>query len=80
MLEIVKTTTFTGTSKVGEATAKTFTATINTANPEELSFNHYIVNNPLYKANRAAITAEQVAFEDSVYTFQDQLIAEKAAQ
>lgn len=79
MLEIVKTTTFSGTAKIGEAAAKMFGATINTANPEDMSFNHYVVNYELYKSNRAAIGAEQIIFEDAAYAFQDALIAEKAA-
>ena len=80
MLDITKTITFTGTSKIGEATVKIFTATINTANPEEMPFNHYVVDYVLYKANRAVISAEQLEFEDAAYAFQDQLIAEKEAQ
>lgn len=80
MLEIIKETKFRGTSKVGDSAAKMFEATINTANPEDMKFNHYIVNYELYKSNRSAIGAEQLAFEDAAYAFQDQLIAEKAAQ
>lgn len=80
MLEIIKETKFRGTAKVGDAAAKMFEATINTANPEDMKFNHYIVNYELYKSNRSVIGAEQLAFEDAAYAFQDQLIAEKAAQ
>lgn len=80
MLEIIKTTTFTGTSKIGEAPAKVFSATINTANPEEMSFNHYVVSYALYKQNRSAIGAEQLQFEDAAYAFQDQLITEQATK
>ena len=80
MLEINKETKFKGTSKVGEATAKVFEATINTANPESMTFNNYIVSYDLYKNNRTAITTEQTQFEDAAYAFQDQLIAEKAAK
>lgn len=80
MLEIVKETKFRGVSKIGDTAAKMFEATINTVSPETMSFNHYVVNYELYKANRAAIGAEQLAFEDTAYDFQDQLIAEKAAQ
>lgn len=79
MLEVIKETKFRGTSKIGEAAAKMFEATINTANPADMKFNHYIVNYELYKSNRAVIGAEQLAFEDQAYSFQDQLIAEKAA-
>jgi hypothetical protein len=78
MLEVIKETKFRGTSKVGDAAAKMFEATINTANPGDMKFNHYIVNYELYKSNRAAIGAEQLQFEDAAYTFQDQLIAEQA--
>ena len=78
MLEIVKTTTFTGTSKVGDVVVKIFSATINTVKPEDMSFNHYVVNYELYKSNRAVITEEQSSFEDVAYLFQEQLIAEKA--
>lgn len=80
MLEIIKETKFRGTAKVGDSAAKMFEATINTANPENMSFNHYIVNYELYKSNRSAIGAEQLAFEDAAYLFQDQLIAEQVAQ
>jgi len=80
MLEIIKETTFKGMSKVGDATAKMFEARINTANPETIAFNHYVINYELYKANRAAIGVEQSTFEDTAYAFQDQLIAEQAAQ
>jgi len=80
MLEIIKETKFRGTSKVGEAAAKMFEATINTANPGDMKFNHYIVNYELYKANRAVIGTEQLQFEDAAYAFQGRLIAEKAAQ
>ena len=80
MLEIVKTTTFSGTSKIGEVVAKIFTATINTETPEDMAFNHYVVNYELYKGNRTTISNEQVEFEDAAYAFQDQLITEKEAQ
>ncbi len=79
MLDIVKTTQFRGTSKFGdegsEQTAKIFEATINTSNPEDLTFNSYVIDYSLYKANRTTISAEQTEFEDSVYAFQDELLA-----
>lgn len=79
MLEVVKTTTFTGQSKIGDVIAKTFTATINTETPEEISLNHWVVNYPLYGPNRAAVAADEVVFEDMAYAFQQQLIDEKNA-
>lgn len=80
MLEIIKETKFRGTSKIGDAAAKMFEATINTANPEDMKFNHYVVNYSLYEPNRTAISAEQLQFEDAAYAFKAQLIAEQAAQ
>ena len=79
MLETNKETIIKGTSKVGEVAVKMFEARINTASPEVMTFNHYVVNYELYKPNRAAILQEQLSFEDSAYAFQDQLIAEQAA-
>lgn len=80
MLNITKTTQFRGESKIGEVAAKMFEATINTANPESMTLNNYVINYDLYKANRTAIAADQAAFEDAVYLFQEELIAEQAAQ
>ncbi len=74
MLEIVKTTQFRGNSKVGTEVAKIFEATVNTANPETLTMNSYIVNYDLYKLNRTAISTEQIEFEDAVYAFQESLM------
>jgi len=79
MLEVVKTTTFTGSSKIGDTVLKMFTATINTETPEEMGLNHWVVNYPLYGPNRAAVAADEVAFEDMAYAFQQQLIDEKNA-
>ena len=80
MLEIIKTTQFRGDSKVNSQSAKIFEATINTAAPENMTLNSYVINYELYKSNRSAITADQAAFEDAVYAFQEALIAEQAAQ
>ena len=79
MLNIVKTTTFTGNSKIGDVIVKTFTANVNTENPEQMTFNHWVVNYDVYKPNRDAIALEEKAFEDSAYAFQQQLIDEKQA-
>lgn len=78
MLNITKTTQFRGESKIGEVVAKVFEATINTTNPENMTFNNYIINYDLYKSNRTAIATEQTQFEDAAYAFQAQLIAEQA--
>ncbi|MDN5289871.1 MAG: hypothetical protein PWQ06_110 [Anaerophaga sp.] len=80
MLEIIKTTQFRGDSKINTQSAKVFEATINTAAPENMTLNSYIINYDLYKSNRTAIAADQAAFEDAVYAFQEALIAEQAAR
>lgn len=80
MLTTTKTTQFRGESKIGDISAKVFEATINTANPESMTLNSYVINYEIYKSNRAAIAADQAAFEDAVYAFQEALIAEQAAQ
>ena len=77
MLNVIKTTNFKGESKINDTLAKVFEATINTAAPENMTMNSYIVNYELYKANRAVVTADQTAFEDAVYAFQESLTAEK---
>ena len=73
MLNVIKTTNFKGESKINDTLAKVFEATINTAAPENMTMNSYIVNYELYKANRAVVTADQTAFEDTVYAFQESL-------
>ena len=80
MLNIVKTTQIKGESKINDTLTKVFESAVNTAAPENMTMNSYIVNYELYKANRAAVAADQTAFEDAVYAFQETLIAEQAAK
>jgi len=80
MLNIVKTTQIKGESKINDTLAKVFESALNTAAPENMTMNSYIVNYELYKANRPAVAADQTAFEDAVYAFQEELIAEQAAK
>jgi hypothetical protein len=80
MLEVNKEIKLKGVSKIGDISAKAFEATINTITPKSMVFNHYIMNYDVYKPNRAAVTADQSAFEDSAYALQEQLIAEQAAK
>lgn len=74
MLEIIKTTQFNGVSKVEKETVKGFNATINTADPENLTISNYVVDYALYKVNREAVAADERAFEDAVYAFQEGLL------
>lgn len=80
MLTIIKTTQLKGNSRIGEDLVKVFDASVSSATPETLAFTSYIINYDLYKANRSAISADQIAFEDAVYAFQEELIAEQVTQ
>jgi len=80
MLTIRKTIQFHGESKINDTPVKFYNATITEDNPEGLMINSNVANNDLHRANRAAIAADESAFEDAVYAFKDKLIAEKAAQ
>ena len=80
MLETTREIFIKGVSKIGDVAVKNFEARINTSTPETINFNHYVINYDLHKPNRSLVNVDEVAFEDQAYAFQDQLIAEKAAQ
>lgn len=80
MLTIRKTIQFHGESKINDIPVKFYNATITEDNPEGLMINSNVANNDLHRSNRAAIAADESAFEDAVYAFKDKLIAEQAAQ
>lgn len=73
MLNTTKTTHFRGESTIDNIVVKVFEASINESNPDSLTFNNYVINYDLYKANRTAITADQTTFEDSCYAYQNGL-------
>ena len=65
-----------GVSK--EVAVKGFTATIDSANPENMSINEYYQGTngkDLYKEHRSECRADEAAFEDMVYDLQDEMIA-----
>ena len=74
MLEINKSISLIGNSKVGEKVVKVFDAKINENDPENLTINSYITDYELYKVNRTAVTAEQTEFENMVYSIQESLV------
>lgn len=75
MLEINKSITLIGNSKVNDVLVKVFDAKINENDPENLTINNYVTNYELYKANRTAIATEQAQFEDAVYKIQEEMLA-----
>lgn len=74
MIEIKKSITLVGNSKVGTELVKVFDAKINENEPENMTMNSYITNYDLYKVNRAAITAEQTEFENAAYAIQEAML------
>ena len=65
--------------KVDGGPAVTFTADINTANPDQVNgMTPYINDQVLYKENRTAIKAEITKCEDEVYAEQEKMLAEIA--
>ncbi|MDO5433319.1 hypothetical protein [Eubacterium sp.] len=68
----------TNKSTIDGKLVKSFQAVVDTQNPETLRFSHStILDQELYKANRAEIRKDESDFEDEAYTFQDSLIAER---
>ena len=60
-------------SSDGESIA-IFNATISTLNPDNITYNMTIVNQALYRANRAQVREDQYEFEDALYAEQDSMI------
>ena len=80
MLQIVeKRTTIEGKSVINNIVAENYSASINSNNPEDISFSTYQVDKEVYKANRAQCRKDRAEFEDMAYTLQDQMIKEEEA-
>lgn len=80
MLEIRRQFTFTGESKIDGMTAESYSATIDENNLGTVGFSSYQTDPILYKANRAQCRLDKSEFEDTVYAFQDEMLAEREAQ
>ena len=80
MLEIKKNITITGESMVDGKQAEGYSATINSDNPEDITFSSWQTDKDLYKANRTQCRKDKADFEDTAYLVQDEMIAEKAAE
>lgn len=79
MLSMKKSITLTGASVIGETQAEGYSATINSENPEDITFSSWQTDKALYKANRTQCRNDAAEFEDAAYALQDELIAEKTA-
>lgn len=76
-LEIRKTISLTGESKVEDKTIVYFSANVSTDESSKTSFNQNIVEQELYQANRLACRKDAAAFQNAVYDVEDQLAAEQ---
>lgn len=80
MLNMNISVTMNGSSTFNGETAETYTATIDSSNPENISMSNYIQNNKVYRDNRQQCYADRKAFDDMVYAKQDEMIAAKATE
>lgn len=54
-------------------------ATLDSANPGNMSINRIIVDNAIYREHHTECLADQTAFEDAVYAIVDNMTTKEAA-
>ena len=79
MLNTTKTVTLNGNSTIDGIMAEGYTASIDSANPENMSMSSWIADQKLYKAHRSDCRVDKAAFEDAAFALQDEMIAEKSS-
>lgn len=79
MLKTEKRITFTGNSTFDGVIAETYTATINSDNPADMTITSYQQNKAVYKENREQCWADRAEFENAAYAMQDEMIAALSA-
>lgn len=75
MLRKTKITTVNGHSVIDGMEAMLYTAQFDSDNPHGVTFNYYMSNNEVYKANREVCRNDQMEFEEYVYALQDEALA-----
>ena len=80
MLNTTKTVTLNGNSTIDGTIAEGYTASIDSANPENMSMSSWISDQKVYKEHRSDCRADKAAFEDAAFALQDEMIAEKAME
>lgn len=61
--------------KIGGKLIKSLQATVDSEHPENIMFSHScVLDQELYKVNRAEARKNESDFEDEAYTFQDSLL------
>ncbi len=61
-----------------DVVAESYSATINSDNPNDINISSWQENKAVYKANRTQCRQDSAEFEDAAYAIQDELIAEAA--
>ena len=77
MLKTVQKITLNGESIVDGVAIATFTASINSLDPADMTITNCQTNKTGYKANRTQARADQAEFEELAYAKQDEMIAAK---
>lgn len=78
MLKMNKAVTINGTSQIGGVIAETFSATINSDNPDNMSLTSYIQNTKTYRENQTQCDKDAAEFREKAFEVQDEMVAEKA--
>lgn len=78
MLKQTEKITMTGESIIAEKVVCTYAATIDVANPQNVSISQYQKDKEAYKANRDECRADYAQFEDAVFARQAELMSQQA--
>ncbi|MFW7373900.1 hypothetical protein [Vagococcus fluvialis] len=76
MLQVSKTSTLRGNSRIDDVVVMTFTAEISSDQLGNSNTRTIIVNQELYAANRTECRKDQAAFQEKVYLIEDKFIGE----
>lgn len=80
LANIEKEITITGKSIINNVVAERYTATIQSKNPDDISFSSYQIDKATYKANRTQCRKDNADFEDQAYALQDQMLSEHVTE
>lgn len=75
MLSTTKVIIVNGHSVIDGIEAMAYSAQFDCSTPHNVSFNYYMSNNAVYKANREECRRDQTEFEEYVYALQDEALA-----
>lgn len=76
MLDCKKTINLSGSSVIDSTVVANFHATVNADGTSNMS--SAIVNNAMYRANRAEVRQDEESFKDVLYEIEDSLVSESA--